>query len=151
MIKKGAAIFISFMCIFSFLSACKFDEGIDKTKTQLYIGNYDGGLGHEWIEKTAALFEEKFKDVSFEDGKKGVEIVIDNGKDNMSGNTLLADMPSSRDSVFFTESVDYYDLISRGVVADITKLYYSKTKWICPSCSTAIKQNLLLTNQVSMR
>ena len=37
------------------------DRPIDPTKTQLYVGNYDGGVGGKWLDNAAARFEEKQK------------------------------------------------------------------------------------------
>ena len=47
-------------------------EKIDATKTQLYVGTYDGAYGDEWLYAVKTRFEEKYKDVSFESGKTGV-------------------------------------------------------------------------------
>ena len=59
-------------------------EKVDHTKTQFHIGNFDGGYGHAWIEKAADLFEERYAEKEFESGKKGVQIWINNAKDEYS-------------------------------------------------------------------
>ena len=46
---------------------------IDSSKTTLTVGNWNGGVGTEWLESAIKKFEEKYKDVSFEEGKKGVQ------------------------------------------------------------------------------
>ena len=46
------------------------EREVDPTKTQFYIGNYDGGVGKTWIETLALQFEEDYKDTHFEDGKR---------------------------------------------------------------------------------
>ena len=53
---------------------------VDKTKTQLTVANYDGGVGREWFRVVKANFEQKYAETSFETGKMGVQIVADIGK-----------------------------------------------------------------------
>ena len=55
-------------------------ESIDTTKSQLRIGNFDGGVGTQWLNEAIDRFEELYKDKSFEDGKKGVQILVDRHK-----------------------------------------------------------------------
>ena len=47
------------------------DDPIDPTKTQLYISNYDGGFGDEWLRALADRFEELHKDDRLEEGENG--------------------------------------------------------------------------------
>ena len=58
------------------LSACKIGtsvvEGIDATKTQLYIASYAGGNGYKWLDDVEVRFEEMYKDKEFEEGKRGL-------------------------------------------------------------------------------
>lgn len=54
------------------LTACGDSQGIDETKTQLYIGNFDGGFGDEWLSVLGDRFEELHANDSYEDGKLGV-------------------------------------------------------------------------------
>ena len=95
------------------------DEDADLGKTQLYIGNFDGGYGDEWLEKVKARFEEKYKDVSFEEGKKGVQVIIRNSK-NFVGVTLQNEIQGLQQDIFFTESVYYYDFVNQGLLLDMT-------------------------------
>ena len=44
-------------------------EQVDDTKTQLYVSNYDGGFGDEWLYSAKAKFEKLYENKSFEDGK----------------------------------------------------------------------------------
>ena len=43
-------------------------QSVDETKTQLYVGNYDGGVGTQWLYDAADRFEEIFADYEFEPG-----------------------------------------------------------------------------------
>ena len=47
-------------------------EKVDETHTTLYLGNYDGGAGHVWLDKLIEEFEELHKDDVLEEGKKGI-------------------------------------------------------------------------------
>lgn len=50
-------------------TACKSEnDGIDKSKTQLYISNYDGGFGSQWLQNIADRFETQYSETCFEPG-----------------------------------------------------------------------------------
>ena len=52
-------------CLFPAAAGCnKGDRLIDKTKTQLYVSNYDGGFGTQWLRDAAKDFEQLYKDES---------------------------------------------------------------------------------------
>lgn len=89
----------------------------DSTKTHLTVMNYDGGIGDEWLKHTAKKFEEKYAEVSFEEGKKGVVIDISNQKlDGRQG------VDTTGYAVWFSEGNLYNDLIATGQVLDITDI-----------------------------
>ena len=90
---------------------------VDATKSQLYVSNFNGGAGFEWLNKLAARFEEDFADTSFEEGKTGVQVRITNHK-----GVALSTIPQSRDEVYFLEQVNYYDAISSGYALEITDI-----------------------------
>ena len=90
----------------------------DKNKTTLYVATFNGGVGYQWLEDAAKRFENLYKEVSFEEGKKGVTIDLAYDKDNYGG-TTLADKSLTKD-VYFTEGVEYYKYVNAGKVADIT-------------------------------
>ena len=91
---------------------------VDTTKAQLYVANYNGGMGTEWLNNAAKRFEEKYKDVEFLPGTKGVQILISNSK--TSADVWLSTAESSINEVFFTENFVYGDFISQNVCLDIT-------------------------------
>lgn len=116
-----AALLAAIMC-FS-LAACSEPEGekeepIDPNRTQLYVFNFYGGYGSEWISSVKRRYEDLHKDDVYEDGKKGVQIYVNNQK------TAALEMDSqilnNRDEVYFTEYAFYYTLKSLGVLGDIT-------------------------------
>ena len=48
--------------------------------TKLYVSNYDGGYGNEWLHKVEKRFEEDYADwVNPVTGKVGVDIVVEEG------------------------------------------------------------------------
>lgn len=94
-------------------------EETDVAKTQLFVGNFDGGYGEEWIKKAKTRFEEKYKDVSFEEGKKGVQVLIKSSK-NYVGVNLQTEIAGLKQDIFFTESVYYYDFVNQGLLLDIS-------------------------------
>ncbi len=95
------------------------DEDADLAKTQLFVGTFDGGYGEEWLKKAKTRFEDKYKDVSFEEGKKGVQIMIKSSK-NYVGVNLQNEIAGLKQDIFFTESVYYYDFVNQGLLLDIS-------------------------------
>lgn len=90
---------------------------IDKTRTQLYIGNYDGGLGHEWLEIVAQRYEEKNKEI---------QIIINNEKDLFGDANLLTNMPNYNNDVYFLNAITYRNYVAQGRLAEITDIVNSK-------------------------
>ena len=95
-------------------------EAIDPDKTQLYISNYNGGCGTEWLYNIEKKFEEEYKDVCFEPGtdKKGVQLIINPNK--ISATQLTNSFAGATDDVYFVEDVPYYLWVSKGYLADIS-------------------------------
>lgn len=92
------------------------EEKDDPTRTQLYVFNYNGGYGEEWLAKAKERYEELNKDVVYEEGKKGVQIKINNSKSGISSSSILG----NKEEVYFTENVYYYSLMYDNVLGDIT-------------------------------
>lgn len=110
-----------------FLCSCRRHRGgqnvleeIDKSKTQLYVGNYKGGYGDQWLWNAKPRFEELFKDESFESGKRGVQIIIKNKDRQICGPALFDNVRLSGDDVVFTEGVYYHDYVEANRFLDIT-------------------------------
>ena len=68
-----AASMIAGVCT---MTACGGGTVGDPTKTQLWVFNYDGGWGRSWLDSIKTDFEEKYADVSFEEGKTGVQVQV---------------------------------------------------------------------------
>ncbi len=100
------------------LTGCKpKSAAYDNTKTHLSVLSYDGGIGSEWLQLAAKRFEAKYANVSFEEGKTGV--VIDITNDKLDGKNGVTTTPYA---VWFTESVNFNELIATGQIVDISDI-----------------------------
>jgi spermidine/putrescine-binding protein len=73
-------------------------EQVDETKSQLYVFNYNGGVGSAWITKAQEDFAKAFENYSFEDGKKGVQFMPENAK-----TAELQTIANTNNEVIFSE------------------------------------------------
>ena len=105
-----------------FLTGCKRDDGItiDSSKTQLRVGNCANGYGTAWFDELSRMFEEKYKNYSFEEGKVGVQIVPSTA--GYDGPTLINSLANSTTDVIFSEEMYYFDYVSRGLLKDISEI-----------------------------
>ncbi len=79
----------------------KNEDGTEKSK--LYVVTHNLGIGRSWMDNLANDFAEKYKNVSFEEGKRGVQVIVD----------AQQDMAGYFDSSFKTVSADV--VIADGV------------------------------------
>lgn len=124
-IKISAMVMAAALCASSVVMAgCdRKNQGVqgekyDETKTQLFVQNFDGGGGSQWLYDVKDRFEEKYKDVSFEDGKRGVQLMI---TPNKVVGTAFSPKTSSQE-VFFIEAMSYFDYASAGDILDISDI-----------------------------
>lgn len=97
---------------------------VNPDKTQLSIGVYDGGLGSDWTRAVANEFEKMYADVSFEEGKVGVQVMI-YGKGEKASYEPAVLIPNiqnkiATDDIYLTANSNLYQFINAGVCADIT-------------------------------
>ncbi len=129
-VKRFLALFFAVVMVFA-MAACgtgggttggnKEDpskEQVDESRTQLYVFNFAGGYGVDWLVAAKERFEELHKDDVLEEGKKGVQIVIRNKK--TQGVELDAQILDNQEEIYFAEHVSYYALKNQGVLADIS-------------------------------
>ncbi len=90
----------------------------DSTKSKLIVNNYAGGFGEDWINNVEKRFEEAYANVSFEEGKMGVDVVINHNKDQ--GETYLSKIDAMEDEVFFPGNIYYHEWVTSGKMLDIT-------------------------------
>ena len=80
---------------------------VDETKTQLYVSNLDLGLGRSYIEAIGQQFEKDFAEKSFEEGKKGVQVLYNHNTDINSASFFETTIEGDKDNVYFTEYINY--------------------------------------------
>lgn len=100
------------------------DVELDDSKTTVVVGNWNGGVGDEWLTTAIKKFEEKYADYSFEDGKKGVQVILGSNNKTTVGGTSLKELIGTEgchDDIFFTEGVDYQWWAKSGKMLDITE------------------------------
>ena len=75
--KRIAALSLAGLLSLSAFPACNPLDPLSehKDKTHLNIKVFNGGFGFKWMQEVANNFMDTFKDVSFEEGKKGVRIL----------------------------------------------------------------------------
>lgn len=133
------------------------DVEIDKNKTNLIIGMVDGGVGDEWLKAAIKKFEEKYADTSFEEGKKGVQVIIGSkNRTTMMGEALkeLVGTEGCNDDIFFTESVYYQWWARSGKMLDITEYVneplteFGDDESIMDKMSADIKDSMLVDGKI---
>lgn len=102
-------------------AACGHHNGpvIEEDKTQLYVSNYDAGIGRSWLETLANDFAEEFANYSFEEGKRGVQFIF-NHNSSIASNTAMDALEYDSDNIYFTEGINYKYYAKKGKFADIT-------------------------------
>ena len=98
-------------------------EAIQYDKTQLYVSNFNGGVGTEWLREVKKRYEELHADDVYEEGKKGVQILIDPHKNN--GFNMISTFAGSTNDVLFNEYIRYNDWVAKDLFLDITDVVKS--------------------------
>ncbi|MGI6713592.1 MAG: hypothetical protein ACOX3K_00810 [Bacilli bacterium] len=91
---------------------------VDKTKSQVYVATFDGGFGDEYLESLKRRFEEEFNDVSYEEGKMGVELIYTKERNLIN----LDSYKSTIHDVIITEQTTYFNYVEAGDMLDITDI-----------------------------
>lgn len=101
------------------LSGCRRTDDVkelDETKTQLYVGTLDQGVGKGWLQLVADRFEEAFADYEL-NGKTGVQVHVE-GLDRAT--SLINNFKRERVEVVFNEGVDYETWVNKNLLLNIT-------------------------------
>ena len=77
------------------------NEQVDNTRTQIYVFNFNGGYGADWLNSVKQRYEELHKDDVYEEGKKGVQIMVSNQKTSIE--SLTNQILDNKEEVYFTE------------------------------------------------
>lgn len=103
-------------------ASCGSNSGrqVDKTKAQLHVSVYNGGVGRDWLDAHIVRFEEEYKNYEFIPGKKGVQVWVTPHKSSMAA--ISGKLNGAKEDVYFLEHVNYYDMIAQGHFMDITDL-----------------------------
>lgn len=97
------------------------EEKIDPSRTQIYVYNFNGGYGSEWISSLKKRFEAEYAERDdIEEGKKGVQVMITNKKSTM--NEISSQVLSNKEEIYFSEYAYYYTLKADGLLADISEV-----------------------------
>ncbi len=134
--KIAAAVLSALLGVLAALSAVacsgtggggSYTEAIDKNRTQLYVYNYDGGFGSEWLNKIKQRYEALHADEEYEPGtgKRGIQIMVNNTKNAVTSETIK----SGQDEVYFIENMYYYSLRYDGAIKDITDAVSAENKY----------------------
>ena len=103
------------------VTSCGQGEKIDKSKTQIYINNFKRGFGSEWLSALKTRFEAEHAEDSYEEGKKGVQVVVHNV--GTPADSRMANILSGIDEIYFTEQSYYYSFMKyqgKNLLGDIT-------------------------------
>lgn len=92
---------------------------VDETKTQLYIASYSGGGGYKWLDKAVERFQEKYGNTSFEEGKTGVQFIVDHSKGYAVAKSETYITTGGFD-LHFVPTTSYISLAKSGHLMDIT-------------------------------
>lgn len=92
-------------------------DSVDKTKIQLNVFSYNGGVGSEWLDKVITRFEADYKDATFSNGRTGVQVVPSKIKSDAFSN-----MSTNNNHVIFSEVGNYSQLVTQKSVLDISDI-----------------------------
>ena len=90
-----------------------FYEEVDPNRTQLYVGNFNGGYGFEWLVKAKERFEAENPDI---------QIMIDNGKDEFRYSSYRKNIQGNRQDMYVVDDSSYYVLKNEKLIMDVTDI-----------------------------
>ena len=94
----------------------------DMSKAQLYVCNYSGGVGREWLDNIIKRFQEDYATTKFTPDTEGVEVWVTDTENDLEGYWGTQIERGCKESVFFLEDVNYRNAIARGWLLDITDI-----------------------------
>lgn len=119
-LKKVAVVLASLTAVCSLAGCGGSGQKYDETKSQLNVGVFNGGLGRVWMDSLAKDFEEYYKDVSFEEGRTGVQVIVDAKKKEFEIANLSVTMESYDNALYATDFSDIALWHQNGLLADIS-------------------------------
>lgn len=103
----------------------EFGNAIDlNSVTQLNVAVYEGGFGYDWAQSAANKFYTKYKDVSFEPGKKGCYVNIVPKKEALEQSTLYAGLEAGTvtEDLFYTSMAEITDFVDKNLSMDLSNI-----------------------------
>ena len=127
---KILAVMLCLVILSGSMTACGKTVDVDETKTQLYVAITEGGAGQAWFTDLKNAFEAEYAEESFEEGKTGVEVIPQWGKEEYQNNQVLADLQSgSKDNqVYMITNNDYNTFVANNLWLDITDIVKDKAQ-----------------------
>ncbi len=126
LLTMAIACLLTFVSVFS-ATACGDGLGTvikgDSTKVVVNVWNYDGGVGHKWLDEIEKRFEAYKADTVYEGAGvngadlKGVDVLVYNTKDDP-----LQTLSGLNQSVFFIQNVRYHEMSSQNKMLDISDI-----------------------------
>ena len=126
--KQALSIGLVSLLSFTAFGCDRGGESVEAGKSQLYVATFAGGFGTSWMDSVEKRFEEKYANVSFEEGKVGVQIVSKPERE-LTNETLVAKLEGMTHEVFFSEAINYYELQSNGLLYDISEAVTKPLNW----------------------
>lgn len=122
--KRNINLFATGAILALALTSCFGGGGVtvNSEKTQLYVGVYEGGLESGSYYKIAQEFEAKYADVSFEEGKKGVQVLFSEGR---YSDPLADTIDGVSEEIFLDTAASVLKFHTKDLVLDISDLYSS--------------------------
>lgn len=125
--KKITLVLVAILVAVFGLTACGDRPGtvpINRDMTQLYVGVFEGGFGPDWVYAAAKRFEERYKDHSFEEGKKGVQVYVTESRSfTMTG--MDENISYMTEEIIFAEGANALYFAKRGDFLDVSDVVTS--------------------------
>lgn len=104
-------------------TGCEDPYKIDETKTQLYIGVKDDGVGKDWVYDAIAKFEadaywSNWKN-PIDETKTGVQVIPKFEDDLYEQKNVETSMPSSKESVYVLSSINFFNWLKSDNTSDM--------------------------------
>ncbi len=96
-------------------------EEVNEDAAVLNVINYDGGVGHAWLDAVIERFEAEHVDAEYVEGKKGVDINVLNTK-----TVTFEGLNTSEYSVYFAQGVRFNELLAMGRLLNISDIVTEK-------------------------
>ena len=98
-------------------------EEVNEDAAVLNVINYDGGVGHAWLDAVIERFEAEHVDAEYVEGKKGVDINVLNTK-----TVTFEGLNTSEYSVYFAQGVRFNELQAMGRLLNISDIVTEKAE-----------------------